>query len=828
MDPSRRATGPTSFPQGDTPRRANQEKEGLLSAECQAAVDNLQGQTLEVSFEHFCSHLLHMNVSDSSVEECIAALYNTDSPVIEHSGDEWMWVDLPPEPYGNEDRFCSILERLALLICEWYHSNHNGAVQTAKLRFEPRKMTASAIEGGLFLTDADSYLTKSNEPTRIKCNFTVDISANWEFRIGNSEADIKDNRKKLVGRAAHIMNSDPCRTHIYSMSIERYDARAWYFSRSHAVKSEAFDLRKDPASLIRFVIAMSFSRPEDLGFDPTVTRHYDATKGDIFYVYKVENQYFKAVRPICEYFPASILGRATRIWPVQECDASGKVTIPDVKVLKDYWLGARETEWEIQGKIFDELEKLKVEVELKGSDRILDGLEKLRVEAEKRNAFDEPEKSKVGAEKQLLTFADKLPTEQKEQQLLLNALKDYKSYFVVIGKSEIVGRTRAMCPTYAVGDVGEKFSSKTPLSSQAPGSPSISCPFGVKQHCRLIYNECCKPVHELRNAQTITSVMIDCVTGIQLLYLAGYVHRDISTGNVYYDPAAQRGKLSDFEYAKRVDRIRPEDISPDPKTGTPAFMATEVKTGSYLLWQYTGDHTELKPSFRHNYIHDIESTFWLGLWLFTTTTMTSDPEPLPRKTATYILRLFQDNSIRQKVISGDVFEGANNPGITHLGLLRKDLPHDLFAETFPAYSTDILIVFLDFLQALRWLYRKISRIGKVYEAKEYCDIFLPAKTSFRRLGQRLESAPMSPFTATTSEQKEDDENEIKSDSTEDEGEFYMDDVKDTDYNPEMECSFPPSHRNPPRRTSKTLKDMKRRLSSSPPTESPRKRKKKEE
>lgn len=55
------------------------------------------------------------------------------------------------------------------------------------------------------------------------------------------------------------------------------------------------------------------------------------------------------------------------------------------------------------------------------------------------------------------------------------------------------------------------------------------------------------------------------VEALILMYLAGWTHRDVSTGNIIVTKhgGLQRGKLSDLEYAREFDN---PTQSPDPKT----------------------------------------------------------------------------------------------------------------------------------------------------------------------------------------------------------------------------------------------------------------------
>ena len=132
------------------------------------------------------------------------------------------------------------------------------------------------------------------------------------------------------------------------------------------------------------------------------------------------------------------------------------------------------------------------------------------------------------------------------------------------------------------------------------------------------------------------------------MWLAGWVHRDISAGNILWlkeDGNEGRGILSDLEYAKK-----PGDgpASSDPKTvsyticlklllshhlpqGTPFFMALEIMERRLLCDESTAvedltldnmnsnvfkSRSALLPRHHvaHDYLHDVESLCWVHLW----------------------------------------------------------------------------------------------------------------------------------------------------------------------------------------------------------------------
>ena len=132
-----------------------------------------------------------------------------------------------------------------------------------------------------------------------------------------------------------------------------------------------------------------------------------------------------------------------------------------------------------------------------------------------------------------------------------------------------------------------------------------------------------------------------------LLFLAGWVHRDISTGNIIVveSGGSLRGLLSDLEYAKATGT---QGSSPDPKTvcfdvkyrffltfdqGTPYFMPLEIHRGKkftsgpnarvWTLEELKNDiHSHLsqrpklpKAILRYTSNHDQESLMWVALWI---------------------------------------------------------------------------------------------------------------------------------------------------------------------------------------------------------------------
>ncbi|KAG9221896.1 hypothetical protein CCMSSC00406_0005721 [Pleurotus cornucopiae] len=116
------------------------------------------------------------------------------------------------------------------------------------------------------------------------------------------------------------------------------------------------------------------------------------------------------------------------------------------------------------------------------------------------------------------------------------------------------------------------------------------------------------------------------------------IHRDLSSGNVYYDDTTNSGRLGDLEF---VTFYTDDALQFTTFQGTLQFMACKVSTSYYLISPALLDQclavlpdtldipdtsdtnlhsTEVyddideTPTFLHNPIHDLESVWWLLIW----------------------------------------------------------------------------------------------------------------------------------------------------------------------------------------------------------------------
>ncbi|KAG8751203.1 hypothetical protein FRC11_009605, partial [Ceratobasidium sp. 423] len=508
---------------------------------------------------------------------------------------------------------------------------------------------------------------------------------------------------KVMWSMHHVMRNDPRRRYVHGLTCEDTKARLWFNNRSDVVVSEEFDINKvsdlEPAGLlerlrvgiqdwkhlVRIILSIIMAPLVDLGYDLDIEAvppndensepSYDIT---IHNPDTKQKTVYRTIGVISDVGADSMVGRGTRVWKVRKF-VNGCLEGP-VYALKDVWVNEdRDPEHVIVGEI----------------------------------RWQQPEYSQY-----FLTFIDYgfAPLEPSEPSVLDSTHKtqgrqiDLKPtrtvlrlLFVPIRTSRSQSQKTSSASRHSLGQ-----SEDTPDSKLEGHRDFGYLSKHPRLHYRAVFKEIGDPVHDLRHFSTVFTAIQGGWEGLHAIHLCTRVHRDVSSGNILFVPASnafpERGVIMDLEYSKRTDDTRrPHDV----KTGTAAFMATEVAASHHhrletLRHTATADVSDFMPppresltkgdkqpmrgmqplppprplpQFRHNPLHDMESTWWLCLWilfyLVPATTQSSDAQLMNYH------RIFRSQEMKELVLCTP---GKLGPRTSHLS------GYGVFAEAMQRWA----------------------------------------------------------------------------------------------------------------------------------------------
>ncbi|KAI1781740.1 hypothetical protein LXA43DRAFT_1078194 [Ganoderma leucocontextum] len=153
------------------------------------------------------------------------------------------------------------------------------------------------------------------------------------------------------------------------------------------------------------------------------------------------------------------------------------------------------------------------------------------------------------------------------------------------------------------GDLGQDTLSYAKWGAYHDDEDPSDCPLKAHQHYRLVVAEVGKPLSEFTNGRELVTAILCCVIAHKEACKAGYIHRDISAGNILLYPnaaGAWTGLLNDWELSK---------VFEDGKTkeGNRQFD----RTGA---WQFTSVHALIDYSRVIAIPDDLESFFHVLLY----------------------------------------------------------------------------------------------------------------------------------------------------------------------------------------------------------------------
>ncbi|PPQ88968.1 hypothetical protein CVT25_005067 [Psilocybe cyanescens] len=429
----------------------------------------------------------------------------------------------------------------------------------------PHSVIDSDILGSTHKVDA-CFTSDPAPPARSNTKFRLNTTAMavpMEHKLTVQQE--YENNRQIVSANVQIMNDDVRRMFTFGITIECDQVTLWYHSRSHSAVSRSFSFVQEPKLLIKVFMSILFAKDVELGYDPMVKRGEDSQ-----YTFEIPqkgaaSRFFRTIKPIAEYRSNNITGRMTRIFKVIETNTDD----PKKYVLKDVWIeDDAQTEGEIQKALFKD------------------------ITAFWENPTPDDMKDLAPLQAKLAKFVEK---------------EKYKDFFLTI-ETDCVGEVSKKVPPGAVpqrnlfypptitsdfrktSSLATRKSVGTPRPISNAQQPPPPRGYAKKKQYRVVFKEVCKSVGELNTLGKVTDILHQVLIPLQLMFCAGWVHRDISSGNILAHRHNQmwQVKLSDLEYARKFPPPPGYVPATDPKTGTPYFMPHEILDRTYIyndeLW----------------------------------------------------------------------------------------------------------------------------------------------------------------------------------------------------------------------------------------------------
>ncbi|KAJ3996012.1 hypothetical protein F5050DRAFT_1822131 [Lentinula boryana] len=450
-----------------------------------------------------------------------------------------------------------------------------------------------------------------------------DLANPQQFKLRDGQNDADDDFAKLIYDMEQVLARDPCRRFTFGTTIENRTTRLWFLSRASLLRTTAFDFIKDRHKLVHFFLSIAFSSLTDMGWDSTMTLCQVDDFGRRQYNIEVNGQLYTTVEVLSDSSADSPLGRATRVWQVKGSDGG-------IRVLKDVWLES------------DRLEEHKIWEAILADAKALNG-------NEEDNHHEELEKRMLKPMAYCRVCVDNQADDTGTVMLSGYDLSSAPLVDLITPKapsaeaqsvamSMPADKDSTIHSTNAIPDgLDQKYehSHRTQRENLAQRRV-VEHYHHHRYHYRIVFEQCATTIYDERSLDNVFRALVEVVKALYVLHLAGWVHRDISGGNIYWFADGQMGLLGDFEYATRLTDRRRHNV----RTGTPFFMAAETIGNGYLFtsaklnlekksrakidFNLTRKNTVTKITvpavgstlpFSYNPLHDLESIWWIIVYV---------------------------------------------------------------------------------------------------------------------------------------------------------------------------------------------------------------------
>ncbi|KAF5386289.1 hypothetical protein D9757_008620 [Collybiopsis confluens] len=551
---------------------------GNLEQRRKTVLDDLDNMIPEVEVDWFFENVLPNPIKGFDALDVVKRL--EEGEVITASG----WKAFPLEPMADsrhEDKIFAELRTVFDTVIEATNSLYPGHTQHFCLSMVPNRPPSSERASK---AEPDAIFLPSDIARALDAD-TKTASYSW-YDIANP-AEFKKNPESSISHR----NKGQCIPDCQQFAV--YNVRrpsSSFFFRLDGAKSRPSSMLmtvQNTHRLVHFFASIAFASPAELGWDPSI-QYLPESSPARQYMITVDGQKFTTVKNLADYSADSLVSRATRVWLVKDEEAKELV-------LKDVWIDAdRLPEHNIRENLLNDVK------EKQG----LEAYQALMNYMLTPHAFERMKTSGID-DTTLRMMNNQNPPTSSAFDLAIPTLVDPKS-----------------CSLHPSDSMSQSYLSGTPTHTviQIESRDSSKPVVRLKYHYRIVFKEHGTDLYSEMSLHTVFKTLSDLVTALDIVHRSGWVHRDISCGNVYWlhNPieGLPRGILGDFEYAKRRD----DETEHEKRTGTSEFMAFEAAIRTFDHANITtalcenGGFPKL-ANFTHNPLHDLESVWWLLVYI---------------------------------------------------------------------------------------------------------------------------------------------------------------------------------------------------------------------